>query len=620
MNTLQDFSQWGSNILGQASSQLAPATAGVGSSIRASVDFMKSGAKAVKSSVNGFAAQQHAFRDNRDGSERVVQDVKLIAEGGFGAVTLVRDTKTGTEYALKKICCKEGVQVASTLDAAEREATILQQLPRHDNIVQCMGYVVDQGAQGENTVKLLLELCSGGHLLDFMDKRNGKLSGREVMEPMTHVAAAVDHLHRQNPPIQHRDLKVENVLRDASGTWKLCDFGSCSTECVPAQELTKKRMMDLQDDIDKTVTMLYRPPEMADIELNVRKGYTINEQVDIWMLGCILYTLAFYRHPFQDNPTAMAICNAKYFIPNDHPMAKSPKLVGMIHWLLASSPQDRPTSSRLCELLRDLTQIKYGDLRASMPTSVQEKIKRLHDLFDARKDSDLPQDAMSLSSINKPGSQSRKAQPEPRGMQGGSGGEAIVNGAFDINFALAPSEPSPSVARGGYGGAAAQQRGAPAARPPAQSVDLLSFGSPVVAPAMPERSSTAPNVGGELNDLLDLGSAPVTTPISAATNGNVRASPPSSNFADFGFDPSSNGVPAPTTSTPSNCTGSAVANASFDFGADFADFSNVPAPVATPASPAIFHGLPASQGCSMDARAAHASNSQPASENLLDLL
>lgn len=32
-------------------------------------------------------------------------------------------------------------------------------------------------------------------------------------------------------------------------------------------------MVDLvQDEIDKTVTMLYRPPEMADVQLNSRKA------------------------------------------------------------------------------------------------------------------------------------------------------------------------------------------------------------------------------------------------------------------------------------------------------------------------------------------------------------
>lgn len=34
----------------------------------------------------------------------------------------------------------------------------------------------------------------------------------------------------QNPPITHRDLKVENLLISESGHIKLCDFGSAMTK------------------------------------------------------------------------------------------------------------------------------------------------------------------------------------------------------------------------------------------------------------------------------------------------------------------------------------------------------------------------------------------------------
>jgi len=39
---------------------------------------------------------------------------------------------------------------------------------------------------------------------------------------------------------------------------------------------------------------MYRPPEMADLFLR----YDVGEKADIWMLGCVLYTLCFFIHPF----------------------------------------------------------------------------------------------------------------------------------------------------------------------------------------------------------------------------------------------------------------------------------------------------------------------------------
>ena len=37
--------------------------------------------------------------------------------------------------------------------------------------------------------------------------------------------SAVKYLHDKG--ITHRDIKLENILRSASGPHKLCDFGSC---------------------------------------------------------------------------------------------------------------------------------------------------------------------------------------------------------------------------------------------------------------------------------------------------------------------------------------------------------------------------------------------------------
>lgn len=58
---------------------------------------------------------------------------------------------------------------------------------------------------------------------------------------------------------------------------------------------------------------MYRAPEMLDTWDN-RK---IDNAVDIWALGCILYTLCYMQHPFEDS-AKLAILNGNYNLnPND---------------------------------------------------------------------------------------------------------------------------------------------------------------------------------------------------------------------------------------------------------------------------------------------------------------
>mmetsp|Transcript_78425 Transcript_78425/g.229944 ORF Transcript_78425/g.229944 Transcript_78425/m.229944 type:complete len:715 (-) Transcript_78425:101-2245(-) len=617
MNTLQDLGSWGSNLLGQAQTQLGPTASAAADFAQRGSHIVRSGAKAVRTSIKEnltthFGAA-HTFEEPGGGGAWTVNEVGQIAEGAFGAVVKVTDPKTGKAYALKKIVCQEGVQVASSYEAALQEAKILRRLPPHPNIVQCLGYSTSKHPGGVSTVKVLMELCCGGHLLDFMDSKNGNLSPRDVMESFVQIVDGVCHLHSQRPPIQHRDLKVENVLRgvQGSGAWKLCDFGSCSTEVVPPQELPRATLMNIQEDIDKTVTMLYRPPEMADVQLNFQKGYTISEQCDVWMLGCILYTLAFYRHPFQDNATVLSISNAKYFIPDDHPMAKSKKLCGLIHWLLAAHPSDRPSSPQLAEVLRNFARTSHESLMEMMPQAVRDKIQRIQVLFAKRgNDSDLviPSDTADAKQKLSPQKQLPRAQrSEPKREQAASPGALGQNGSdgFDLRFALAPetSSEAPLPSR----------KSAPAALAAAAAVgasnDLLSFASPGNVAATgstskpPPAAPAATNLG--LDDLLGLDGAPgpaslsrAQTVPSMAAAGATEGAAAGEDWCDFtSFTSAPAPLPAQSPSLlgmngqPGMQTGHAApvaAGGQLGGFEDFADFTSAPPlPAAQPMPPAV---------------------------------
>lgn len=104
-----------------------------------------------------------------------------------------------------------------------------------------------------------------------------------------HVASGVAHMHKLG--VQHRDLKIENVLLE-NKLFKICDFGSAR-----GQTQAFKSVEDQFEEFEKHTTLMYRPPEMVD----KFKGWPVTPKVDVWMLGCIIYTMAFAKHPFMED-------------------------------------------------------------------------------------------------------------------------------------------------------------------------------------------------------------------------------------------------------------------------------------------------------------------------------
>ncbi|KAJ3885341.1 other/NAK protein kinase [Lentinula edodes] len=144
-------------------------------------------------------------------------------------------------------------------------------------------------------------------------------------------------------PYAHRDIKPGNVMISDEGRPILMDFGSA----MRARIKIENRSMALyqQDIAAEQSTMAYRAPELFD----VKTGTMLDEKVDIWSLGCLLFAMAYSHSPFENTQTteqggsiAMAVLNAQYKHPRGSEGRYSNGLKEMIDSMLKVDPEERP--------------------------------------------------------------------------------------------------------------------------------------------------------------------------------------------------------------------------------------------------------------------------------------
>uniref|UniRef100_A0A8C9YMJ8 Cyclin-G-associated kinase n=1 Tax=Sander lucioperca TaxID=283035 RepID=A0A8C9YMJ8_SANLU len=296
-----------------------------------------------------------ASRDQNDFVGQVVElgDLKLrikrvIAEGGFAFVYEAQDMSSGKDYALKRLLSHEEEKNKEII----QEVCFMKKLSGHPNMVQfCSAASIskEESDTGQAEFLILTELCKG-QLVDFIKRveQRALLSCDTVLKIFYQTCRGVQHMHKQKPPITHRDLKIENLLISNQGTIKLCDFGSATTVShYPDYSWSAQKRSMVEDEITRNTTPAYRTPEMIDLYSN----FPINDKQDIWALGCILYLLCFKQHPFEEG-AKLQIVNGKYSIPQND--VKYTVYHNLIRSMLKVNPEERLSITELVNQLQEI--------------------------------------------------------------------------------------------------------------------------------------------------------------------------------------------------------------------------------------------------------------------------
>ena len=148
--------------------------------------------------------------------------VRLLGEGGMGAVYLVYHRPTARLWALKQM---KDLKDPLLVKRFEREIRLMKGF-RHQNVVR----FVDTGVGNDGKPHVVTEYVRTGCLKDAVLANGGRLEAGYAVELVCQVLDGLEYIHGQS--VIHRDIKPPNILLhqelNTESTHvrpKLADFG-----------------------------------------------------------------------------------------------------------------------------------------------------------------------------------------------------------------------------------------------------------------------------------------------------------------------------------------------------------------------------------------------------------
>ena len=151
--------------------------------------------------------------------------VQHVSEGGEGEVWRARDLRYARDVALK--IRRDG--------GVEEIRTLLSVRPHPNLPVARDGFTREDGRQ-----VVVMDWIDGDDLGAVLAATGAPgLRPGLVLDSISAVAEALDHLHGHEPPVVHGDVKPANIVRTSRGSVVLVDFGSSAHSGALVSEGTK---------------------------------------------------------------------------------------------------------------------------------------------------------------------------------------------------------------------------------------------------------------------------------------------------------------------------------------------------------------------------------------------
>ena len=271
-----------------------------------------------------------------------------IGVGSYGRVYKV--FKKNIYYVLKEIPLNSS-NAAEKINSVQNEAEILSSLNNK--------YVVKfyESFKMNQNIYILMEYCDNGDLCTFLSKikktrksDNYYLDEDFVWKLFIQMSIGLYYIHSKK--IIHRDIKTLNIFLTKDLDAKIGDLG------------VAKILEDTNHANTFIGTPYYVSPEMC-------KNKPYNEKSDIWALGCILYELLTFSHPFTANSQPalfIKILNSNF---NPFPPGVPEDLKHMVEFILQKDCVERPSME---EILTSYS-FQYNAIRIGLEKDLKHVLK-----------------------------------------------------------------------------------------------------------------------------------------------------------------------------------------------------------------------------------------------------
>ena len=288
------------------------------------------------------------------------EDVILHDKLGAGAFGTVFKGEWGGHSVAVKVLQTAYATDSREMDSFRQEIAVLSGL-RHPNIVAFLA-----ACTIPPDICIVEELAEGGSLHAKLHGASGSenrcrpMPAGEVIRLAIDVAKAMVYLH---PNIVHRDLKSQNVLLDADGGAKVCDFG-----------IAKFKDRTFVSTVNgQAGTPAYMAPELFD-------GMNATEKVDVYSFAILLWECITGKVPWGHVPSPMQIIyyvgvlNQRPALPADDSFPEDLRQLIEDCWVV--DPKKRPGFDVVLKRLQGM------QAETSMTVERVERVERISEVSE----------------------------------------------------------------------------------------------------------------------------------------------------------------------------------------------------------------------------------------------